>query len=213
MKNALYLLTSISVMACLFTGCSHHKKMQASKTQINQPQKENIETPQKLNSKNTSNNNNVVAKNTSGKPKPSIPLPTYDTKAYVPLPPTSIEDNFKSKYPSASDVVWVKKMPLVKSKNPNASDYKATFVLSGNNNSVIYSDMGELIETREQLSPDQLSQNIYNAIIKKYPDATIVSASSFKNSKINGSYAAIIKTASQAGELEVILTENGVFVE
>jgi hypothetical protein len=208
MKNTLYSLAFLTALTCiLFTACGPSKKLKASRAQVNQLKKDSIEARKKFDKK------NAVGKNTADKTKSTIPLPTYNTKSYIPLPPDAVDHNFKSKYPSATQVVWTKRMPLVKTKNENAMDYKATFVVEKNNNSVIYSENGILIETREQIEPDQLPPNIYDAITKKYPKAIIVSATDFKNSKINGAYTAIIKSKEQSQEIEVILTENGTFVE
>jgi hypothetical protein len=208
MKNTLYSLAFLMALSCiLFTACGPSKKLKASRAQVNQLKKDSIEARKKNDEK------NAVDKNTADKTTSTTPLSTYDTKSYIPLPPDAVDNNFKSKYPAATQIVWTKRMPLVKTKTKNAMDYKATFVIEKNNNSVIYSENGVLIERREQIAPDQLPPNIYDAITKKYPKATIVSATNFKNLKLNGAYTAIIKPKEQSQEIEVILTENGTFVE
>jgi len=137
------------------------------------------------------------------------------TEVFTPLPPDNIRDNFTKTYPAATDIDWSKQMSLVKTKNTQEMDYKAAFKLGTYNNSVIYSDKGELVESKMQIDTEQLPQNIYNAIKKEYPDAHIVSAYSYKSSRINGSYAVVIRSANldQAKEKEFLLTENGTFVE
>jgi hypothetical protein len=197
MKYTLHSLAFFSLIACtiLFTACGSSKKLQSSNTKKN-----NTKTDRKSEEKKTQS---VQKKTTS-----------TTTDAYDPLPPIGVENIFKSSYPSVTSAVWTKEMPLIKLENKNARDYKVIFILDTTKNSVIYSEKGELIETRSQILPDQLPPNVYNAIKKKYPDAHIVSAATFKNSKINGSYSAIIKPRAKAAEeKEVILTENGVFVE
>ncbi len=204
MKTTLYSLALLMLVTCaLFTACGPSKKLQFSKAQVKQLKKDSIETRHKLDEKNTANKDKTKTSKST--------LATFDTKAYKPLPPIVVENSFKSKYASATEVVWTKKMPLVKVKNKDTRYYKADFLMEKNTNSVVYSENGELIEVRAQILADQLPPNIHDAITKKYPNATIVSATTFKNTKINGSYTAIIKAQSE--EKEVILMENGTFVE
>ncbi len=197
MKHTLYSLAFFSLIACtIFTACGPSKKLQSSTTKKDNTVVASTKPAEKK---------APAQKNTSS---------TTTTEAYTPLPPTSIENTFKASYPSVTDAVWSKEMPLIKKEDKNARDYKVNFTVDNNKSSVIYSEKGELIETRSQILPDQLPPNVFNAIKKKYPDAHIVSAATYKNSKINGSYAAIIKPQAQAKEeKEVILTESGMFVE
>ncbi len=197
MKKIFYSIAFFSLIASIvFTACGR-KKMQTANVENNKTAETKTKTPPVK--------EKTVVKKTEVK-KTEV--------AYTPLPPTTIENNFKSKYPTATGAVWTKEVPLIKVENKNARDYKVNFSLDNNNNTVIYSENGDLIESRTQISPDQLPPNVMNAIKKKYPEAHIVSASTFKNSKINGSYSAIIKPQAQAAaEKEVILMENGTFVE
>jgi hypothetical protein len=193
MKHTLYSLAFFSLIACtIFTACGPSKKLQTSTK--------------------PAEGKAPVEKKTAPVQKKTTSVTT--TEAYAPLPPTSIENTFKASYPSVTDAVWTKEMPLIKIEDKNARDYKVNFTIDNSKSSVIYSEKGELIETRSQILPDQLPPNVFNAIKTKYPDAHIVSAATFKNSKINGSYAAIIKPQAKAAEeKEVILTESGMFVE
>jgi hypothetical protein len=227
MKNALPLfLLSTFVGLTLFTACGSNKKLQASKAQVEQLKKDSIETHRKLENekKKTSkvriekskqetvqtplpvndNNTNPVVKK-----KSTSPIATSEVSK--PLPPKVVANIFKTKYPTATEVIWTRRMPIVNVKNKNTRDYKAHFVIENKNNSVIYTENGTLIETREQILPDQLPPNIYAAIKSKYPDSNIVSAATIKNSKIQGSFIAVIKM--QTEEKELMLLENGTFVD
>ncbi len=225
MKNALpLLLLATFVGLTLFTACGPNKKLQASKAQVEQLKKDSVETHQRLDNekkKTSKAPTEQPKKETAETPPPvnanpvvkkkSIPVTPDASNVSKPLPPKVVSTSFKTKYPSATNVVWTSKMPIVKVKNTTTRDYKAHFVVGDKNNSVIYSEKGTLIETREQILPDQLPPNIYAAIKAKYPDSNIISAASVKNSKVQGSFIAVIKT--QAEEKELMLLENGTIVE
>ncbi len=181
------------------TACGTSKKLQASKTQVEQLKKDSIETHRKLNDKNTL----TITKE----------RPIKSKAASKPFPPLVVDKKFKSTYPSATEVTWTKVIPLIKFKNKSIRDYKANFIVQENKNIVIYSEKGDVIELREQILPEQLPQNIYTAINTKYPEGRILSTSTIKHSKTNGSYTAIIKPNAQTEEIEVILMENGTFIE
>jgi len=209
MKSISHFLGLLILVACaLSTSCVSNKKMKAATAHIEQLKKDSITTHHKLNEKNA-----IVVKN-------KVPVDTAKKASVVtkidavePLPPIAVAKAFNTDYPSASEVVWAKEMPLLKNGNKNTRDYRATFVFEKNKKSVIYSEKGKVIETKEQILPDQLPPNIYSAVKNKYPDFTIVSASTLKSLKINGSYTVVISNSTRTDEKELILMENGTFVE
>ncbi len=200
----------------VFTACSPRKKMQVSNAHIEQLKKDSIATHRQLDKKNTmaiKNETTATEKTTTTINTKKTTKPENNIKKSTPLPPPKVATIFKSRYPTATEIVWTKRNPSVTSENKEALDYKVYFLLESNKNSAVYSPKGILIETREQIIPDQLPPNIYAAIRKKYPEHHIVSASRLKSSKANGSYIAVLKIQTQEEEKEVMLLENGTFVE
>ena len=209
MKSVSHFLGLLILVACaLSTSCVSNKKMKAATAHIEQLKKDSIATHHKLNEKNAVVVKNKVSVDTVQK---VAVVPKND--AIQPLPPLIVADAFNKDYPSASEIVWTKEIPLLKSENKNTRDYRVTFVFEKNKKSVIYSEKGKVVETKEQILPDQLPPNIYSAIKKKYPDFNIVSASTLKSLKINGSYTVVISNSTRTDEKELILMENGTFVE
>jgi hypothetical protein len=148
---------------------------------------------------------------------PPITLKAIDMKAntnnievYEALPPLSIEKAFKSDYPSAKNVVWTIEKPTLTLEHTRT--YKANFAMAETKIWAIYGRNGVVIETEEQILPEQLPAVIYDAIKSKYPEVYIVSASLIKSHKVKGSYAAVIRPYVMADRTEIILSENGTFV-
>lgn len=227
MKNlfSLFILPTL-IGFTIFTGCGPNKKLQASKAQVEQLKKDSIETHRGLENEKqkTANAKAEQLKNDTVETPPKLnntttttvvkkkaPAPTSNTS--TPLPPAVVAKAFKTKYPAATEVVWTKRMPTVKVKNKNTRDYKVHFTLDDKNNSQVYAENGTLIETREQILPDQLPPNISTAIKSKYPDSSILSAATIRNSKIQASFIAVIKTEEYPEGKELMLQENGTFVE
>lgn len=119
---------------------------------------------------------------------------------------------FTKTYPTAVDANWIKKATLINTKEKPSNDYKVNFLLDNNRNSILYSEAGKVLETKTQILTDQLPPIIMKAIKNKYPGVQIVSASTFKNSTIKGTYSAVIKTHPEAEERELIIKEDGTFV-
>jgi hypothetical protein len=209
MKSVSHFLGLLILVACaLSTSCVSNKKMKAATAHIEQLKKDSIATHHKLNEKNV-----VVVKNKTSVDTAQKVAIIPKTDIVQPFPPIAVANVFNTDYPSASEVIWTKEMPLLKKENINTRDYRVTFVFEKNKKSVIYSEKGKVIETKEQILPDQLPPNIYSAIKKKYPDFIIVSASTLKSLKINGSYTVVISNSTRTDEKELILMENGTFVE
>jgi hypothetical protein len=201
MKTNVYFLALATTVVCmLFTACGN-KKMQASKARIEQLRKDSIETHRKLNEKEKST---AVVKKTT----PNVP------NNYVPVPPSDVEKVFKTRYPTAKEVLWTKEsVPVVKVESKNVVGYKVKFLMDDSQNSAIFNEKGELIEVKEQILPDQLPPNIYKAIKEKYPQVHIVYAATFKDKKICGCYCAVIEPEQNAEKIEVVLMENGKFIQ
>ena len=212
MKSTVHLLACLTVVGlALLTSCGQNKKLLSSRAQVAQLKKDSTETKRKLDS--------LAHKEKLAKEDAIVPLEkktsNMDTKvdANITFPPNSIASIFKSQYPAASQVAWTKERLILAAENKEINCYKSCFLIIKNKNTVMYAESGELIETRVQILPEQLPQNIHDAIKSKYPENKIMYASTFKNTKIDGSYVAMIKIPSQVEEKEIILTENGTFVK
>jgi len=136
------------------------------------------------------------------------------------LPPPQIKDRFTLEHASATETTWVKENTSANASEntgtaDNTANYKAFYSESGKKNWVTYSETGLVVEERHELLVDQLPQNLYNSIKQKYPDSKILSASTYKHLKKEGSYAVVIKSESsiEAKPVELILRENGSYVE
>ena len=123
----------------------------------------------------------------------------------VAAPPMKVNESFKKMQPSTKEVLWT--------KMKSSTNYKADFILDDNNESITFSESGDWTETRTEILPDQLPHNVYNAIKEKYPDVFVVSASSIKNVNSKASYSAVLRKEVGTFAFEVILTDQGVFLE
>lgn len=158
----------------------------------------------KVSAKDTSNSTD---KTSITKPKPNI----SDTLKSHDLPPQSVSDVFKVNYPAVNNVVWdLVNVPL---KQGYVYNYKAYFIVNNRKHWVVYDQDGKWVESREQILPDQLPQNIFIAIKNRYPSGHIELATTYKNSTSPGTYAVLVKPQINAPEIEVILLENGSFVK
>jgi hypothetical protein len=205
MKNPIHFLALLGLAyTATFTACVSAKKSQASKTNTEVLKNNNSEVNRKLSEEAT------PAKKVK---KPTAEYTPKSAENLSPLPPAEVAGVFKSSYPTATQVTWAKETPSPKLENSSNPDYKASFTLRDKRNSAIYTEKGELVETREQILPDQLPKNVHDAITNRHPDVRIMSASTFKNSNMKGSYTAIILLPAAPEEKELILMDNGTFVE
>jgi|GEM_PF-3182674 len=201
MKTIITLLTvTVLIISGSLTSCKSSKKVLVSNPAPAKVRKDSVVTTHKAEQKNTE----VVKKNVAP-PAESI----------VDVPPADVQNRFVATYPTATNVIWAKETPLVDVENKNTTNYEAIFLTNGKKNWITYSATGNVVEQRQEILADQLPQNVYNAIKKKYPNSTIVSATTYKHVKNEGSYMAIIKPLSglDTKEIEIILRENGSFVE
>jgi len=177
------------IISLLFASCNANKTAQSS-------------TPTSIKTK---------PKTTTVSPKKEKVL----TKTvYIEVPPIDIKNNFASRFPSAEKPIW-KKQFMSADSTMIKTNYSVAFVESGKKNWVTYTDKGEVIEERQVILVDQLPQNIYNAIRISYPTYSVASATTYKSTKKEGSYAVMLKPLSKfdTKQIEVILTESASVVE
>lgn len=129
------------------------------------------------------------------------------------FPPASVSTSFKTNFPITTQLAWTKISPAMQSKTTNTNLYKADFKREEKENSATYNESGELVESKVKILPEQLPQTIYDAIKKKYAEVQIISAYSYKSIKTDATYFVLIKTLSPVQQKELIVMENGTFVE
>ena len=132
----------------------------------------------------------------------------------IETPPMDIKNNFSSRFPLAENATW-KVQPIPTNLTTSSTNYNVTFVESGKRNWITYSDQGIIIDERQEILIDQLPPNIYNAIRINYPTYRVASATTYKSTKKEGSYAVVLQPLSKfdSKEIEVILKENASLVE
>lgn len=206
MKNS-NILILLALSSLILSFCKPSKKVAKSNANIAQYKKDSIEVSNLLKNKKSTSS---ISKNKMIQNSSSI---VTEEELNSAMPNEAVKKAFKSNYPLVTEVSWTKEVPLIKEENLKSRDFKAFFLLNDNKNWALYSENGSLIETRVQILPEQLPPNVIKAIQDKYPDSYILSSSTFKNSKMQGSYAALIKVKFYNEAIEVILTENGSFVK
>lgn len=132
----------------------------------------------------------------------------------IAVPPLDIKNNFSTRFPSAENTTW-KKKSILRDEATISTHYNVAFVDAGKKIWITYSDQGTVIEERQEILIDQLPQNIYNAIRINYPTYSVASATTYKSTEREGSYAVMLRPLSKfdTKEIEVILTENASLVE
>lgn len=180
----------------LLTSCNSTKKMQAATPPTQKVKKETTE---------------IHREPTTDSATPK----NIETETVEALPPSQIEQKFEHDHSSATIVTWKKETDTAITKESANTNYKALYIESGKKNWITYTETGAIVEERHEILVDQLPQNIYNSIKKQYPDNQIVSASTYKHLKGDGSYAVLIKPVSgvDSQERELIIRENGTVVE
>ncbi len=212
------IITLLLVTSTIIVSCTSQKKMNSSKSQgtkvenknaeVTKKPKEDIKSETKATKTETKTETKVVTKEDTKK----AVLPVYKVDEYIPLPPNSIKELFITTYPDARDAVWIKKAPLKEYENKNSSDYKVNFAIGDKRHSVLYSENTNVLETKMQILPDQLPPLVLKALKNKYPGAKILYAYTFNSSTVKGSYSAVIKEFPEADERELIMIEDGTFV-
>lgn len=233
--TAKYLAMFTLAASTTFISCISNKKKQVSEVRIEQLRKDSIATHQELleahqkllethqklvetDQKLTETNHKLHDKHAHIE-KRKVHSESHSSSNAIssdnsnPLPPQEVLAVFRTNFPYANNVSWTKEKHCIKVHNHDVKGYRAHFYLQHQRNTIVYSENGEVVEIRTEILPEQLPQNIYVAIKKKYPDMFIVSASTYKNIKTNGSYTALIRTKSDAEDKEVILTDSGKFAE
>jgi len=206
---AKYLAIMIITSGTMFTSCVSKKKMRASVAHIEQLQKDSIATHYKLNAKMAiAEKKQEVHEIHVMKHETHVSKIPTNPERFTPLPPSQVASVFETSYPDANEIVWTNEM----SHNTDKV-YKASFLLRQKRETVVYDENGKLVETRSEILPDQLPENVYEAIKKQYPDEQIVAATTYKNARSNGSYTAAVKSRLHANERILILAENGTIVK
>jgi glucose/arabinose dehydrogenase len=123
------------------------------------------------------------------------------------------KNNFSTRFPEAANVAWNKQS--LSTDATTVTSYHVAFIEGDKKNWITYSAKGDVLEERQEILIDQLPQNIYNAIRVNYPTYRVASATTYKNTKKEGSYAVVLKPLSKfdTTETEVIFTENATLVE
>lgn len=129
------------------------------------------------------------------------------------FPPASVSTSFKTNFPITTQLAWTKISHTMPFKTANTYFYKAEFKRENNQNTATYTESGELVESKVKILPEQLPQNIYDAIKKKYTDAQILSAYTYKSTQNSATYFVLIKFPLQLQEKELTIMENGIFAE
>lgn len=232
MKAILNSLVFLVLVTLIFsTACVPNKKLRASQNRVGQLTQDSIDTHRKVDEQaallEEKNKEAVVIPNVLPEEKKELVVPKAlpeERKAALvvvlpyaelvpPFPPAIVSSVFGESYPTIKKVLWTKETSATKPEGIKIQDYKANFLIEENSHSVVYSQDGELMETRVQILPAQLPQGIHTAIKNKYADAYVVSAQTFKHSKREGSYAVIIGSKSFLKDIELILMENGTIVK
>lgn len=188
-------LAAMTVLA-LLTSCNSTKKIQAATTPTQKVKKETTEIHREPTT------DSVIPKN-------------IETETAEALPPSLIEHKFTDDHGSATIITWAKETDTAITKEFANTNYKALYIESGKKNWITYTETGAIVEERHEIVVAQLPQNIYNSIKKEYPDNQIVSASTYKHLRAEGSYAVVIKPVygTDSQERELIVRENGTVVE
>ncbi|MBL0232041.1 MAG: PepSY-like domain-containing protein [Chitinophagaceae bacterium] len=79
--------------------------------------------------------------------------------------PAAVKSAFSAKYPNATDVKWGKE---------NKHEYEAEFKMNNNAVSANFKENGSWVETESVITQTELPAAVKDAVMKKYPGATIV---------------------------------------
>jgi len=208
-NNYYFAVLAMATIVCL-GSCARNKTAKSTTTKSAQVRKDTINVPKEkvvdiktvdIKTK-TTTKETVVTETT-------VVVEDNPQKTLMPLPPQSVAAIFKKEYPYAAAIIWDDILPNGK----NGKLYLANFFLGDNKNSAIYNEKGIEVEKRSTILPDQLPQNVYDAIKNKYSDAQILSATTLRSTRTKGEYTAVVKSEAFATESEFILTDKGMFVE
>ncbi len=222
-----YIATIIIISSTMYTACVSKKKMQASAAHIERLKNDSIATHHKLDAKMAAATKKQEVREVHEKQEVGevhekhvevtnetyIPTTPIKPEHLAPLPPSGVESAFKASYPDASEIVWTNEM-LHSHPDVNVEKaYKASFLVQQKRQTVVYAENGKLVEARSEILPDQLPENVYEAIKKEYPEDQIVAATTYKSTRTNGSYTALVKSKLHDVEKILIVEENGTIVK
>jgi hypothetical protein len=202
-KQTIKFFIFVTLIAATFlTSCVSSKKTQVSNSTKVDGSSKSVTTP-KAKKKKT-----VVKKNSNAS------VNSVENKdVFVSNPPAIVGSKFSANYPKASNVIWTKQKATSQYKDKVSNNYKVNFFLNETKQSVIYTNDGDWMEIRAEILPDQLPQNVHDAIKAEYPGLSVISASKIKHKHTNASYSAVIRNELISSEQEVFLSEQAVFVK
>lgn len=211
---AKYLAIIILTSGTMMTACVSKKKMKASAARIEQLKKDSIATHHKLDTKlATITKKQEVHEKHVVKQETDMPKTVRNPEHFTPLPPSAVDSVFKISYPDAKEIVWTNEIVHNHSEASIEKAYKASFLVQEKRQTVVYAENGKWVEARSEILPDQLPEIVYEAIKKQFPDEQIVAATTYKSTRTNGSYTAVVKSKLHDVEKILIVAENGAIVK
>lgn len=220
---AKYLAIIVVTSSTMFTACVSKKKMKASAAHIEQLKKDSIATHRKLDAKmaavakkqevNQAHVANPATEAHVAKHETHVSTVLTKPEHISPLPTSEVESAFKLSYPDAHNIVWTNEVLHSHPDTLAEKAFKASFLTHEKHHTVVYAENGKLVEARSEILPEQLPENVYEAIKKQFPEEQIVSASTFKSSRSDGSYTAVVKSKLHEVEKNLIIAENGTIVK
>ncbi|MFN0047521.1 MAG: hypothetical protein ACKVOU_00190 [Cytophagales bacterium] len=129
------------------------------------------------------------------------------------MPPEQVKMAFRSQFPTVSSEIWSEKTPLIMKENSKDRLFKVAFEFNKKKNWLTFSENGQLIETKVEILPEHLPPYLVNSIKIKYPEARIISATTYKSVRKEGNYTANLITQPNSDEKQIVLLENGTFEE
>jgi hypothetical protein len=154
MKNKHYFPTNLILLVlALLTACVSGKKYRASNLRIQQLKIDSINTHQKLKTQVTFFESQRYEMPAAQGESPVEEKKVYTTQnsvlivddidVFEPFPPVLVTSVFRSNYPLAIDVSWVREMPKVKD---GSIKYRANFLIEGKKREVVLMANGKFIK-------------------------------------------------------------------
>lgn len=194
MKSLIKSLAPV-VFLFLFMACSSSRKISSSKN----TNKNKVDNLSDANSK----SGNTASPTKKGD------LESTNLNADVNIPPQIVAESFNKSFPEVYNASWSIPIGMATPRKNGWSLYTANFHMNDIKHSITYTEKGDLFETREEIKPEQLPPSVHNTIKAKYPNGSILSTSSVKNSKVIGSYFVILRPEFDATIIELMFTEDG----
>lgn len=203
MKNKTQILALILLVPLFIFSCRSGKKIGST------TQGKNGQMTKEVSKSNTKTD---VKTDVKRKPDKQTTVVKKETD-FAPVPPLIVENNFKSSYNNATNVVWFKEVPNHNLAAKESTDYRVMFAMLEMRNSAIYDVNGDLVEIRMQINPDQMPNIVHEKIKLKYTDCTILSASTVKNKHHKGAYVVFLKSQAIPESKEIVITDMGEIIQ